>query len=594
MSRRTRGFTLIELLVAVAAGVLLATAIAAVFASTGTTVSTGKRISAFNRYAAQIEQQLREDFKAITRDGFLLIRQEVANQGPQANFTPVRVPLFPNQRDRDRRIRRTDEILFFQKGQFRTARSPLSPGINATGSEARVYIGHGAKFDEENLTGPAAAAVRYPAYDLGIESAGVNPRSQVVSRLGVQNSTLPLNQFASEWILLRHVTVMTPPQTASQELPGSSVFHITRSGNGFSPANAMLLRDGDRQIALQPAIPSIFRHLNYALRQPASDSFEMQSMRDRAPYPRLNAEPWMVQSTGLFDVATTTLAEVRQYVTSMHRGEPAPTIPTPILPSAFRSGDDIRDNPPQGRFPAVDPNSGNGRALIEGMHTWMRNALPADTQGDDSYTNLHGLRMRAEIAPPALQEVVSATSKPGYPPFSFSTGSLEAADRLNDQIAVSSSTFVPRCSEFMVEWSFNQIDRTNGEVIWYGSTDLIGSDANGVPNDVNITRYETNGDRSLFVNRRTGRVDADQTGNSHILDDFLIHGAPQSGADARKPVLCYFGYEDPTYQPQNSGDLPSLAWPWPKLIRVTITLVDATDPSVEQTYQFVFEVGEEG
>ncbi|MBX3363808.1 MAG: type II secretion system protein [Phycisphaeraceae bacterium] len=594
MTRSRRAFTLVELLIAVAAGILLATAIAAVFASTGRTVSAGNRLSHFNRYAAIIEQQLREDFRAMTRDGFLLIRQEVANQGPTANFAPLRVPLFAAQRDRDRRYRRTDEIVFFTKGRYSTARAPLSPGVVATSSEARIYIGHGARFDAENLVGLQAGAVRYPAYDLGIESHGVNPRTGVIGRLGVPNSTLPLNQYASDWILLRHVTLLTPPQTAHEELPSSSVFHINRGASGFTPANAAVLRDGDRQIALQPAMPSIFRHVNFALRQPAADDFEVPNMRQRSPYTRLNDEPWMLAATGLFDIATTSLAEVRQYVTSMHDGRQPPNVPEPVLPSRLRNGEDVRQFPPRGYFPAVNPQSANGRELLDGMHAWMRNALPADSDGDDFTVNLRGLRMRAERTPPALPDIVAAAPRAGSG-VTFARGSLEAADRLNDQLVLTSSMFVPRCSAFIVEWSFNQVDETTGEIIWYGSTELIGSDADGVPTDVRIRRYDSSGPRGLFIDRRTGAFQPVQNAFSHVVNDYLIHGPTPVGAiDARKPVLAYFGYDDPTYRPQSAGDRTALAWPWPELIRVTITLVDPIDPSVEQTYQFVFKVGGEG
>jgi hypothetical protein len=83
----------------------------------------------------------------------------------------------------------------------------------------------------------------------------------------------------------------------------------------------------------------------------------------------------------------------------------------------------------------------------------------------------------------------------------------------------------------------------------------------------------------------------------------------------------YFGFTDPTFQPGTIGpqrdefdferslsadeaarraqtgrlslqDPDTIEWPWPKLLRVSITLADAGDPTIEQTFQFVFRLPE--
>ncbi len=38
-----------------------------------------------------------------------------------------------------------------------------------------------------------------------------------------------------------------------------------------------------------------------------------------------------------------------------------------------------------------------------------------------------------------------------------------------------------------------------------------------------------------------------------------------------------------------TGDPASVPWAWPALIRVTITLVDAKDASIRDTFQYVFD-----
>ena len=63
--------------------------------------------------------------------------------------------------------------------------------------------------------------------------------------------------------------------------------------------------------------------------------------------------------------------------------------------------------------------------------------------------------------------------------------------------------------------------------------------------------------------------------------------------------MSYFGYHDPTFDPDdpnrngNTSDAAlaeSNPWPWPKLLRVTISLADPNDPSIEETFQFVIDL----
>ena len=113
----------------------------------------------------------------------------------------------------------------------------------------------------------------------------------------------------------------------------------------------------------------------------------------------------------------------------------------------------------------------------------------------------------------------------------------------------------------------------------------------------------------------------------HVFQTGLIHEpAPQPGEwgypgqtqfDLNELYSC-FGYVDPTFgyiaprgqgprptygDPGNNGAQPltprpgepqSVSVPWPKLVRVTISLVEASEPLKEQTYQFIFELPKEG
>jgi hypothetical protein len=63
-------------------------------------------------------------------------------------------------------------------------------------------------------------------------------------------------------------------------------------------------------------------------------------------------------------------------------------------------------------------------------------------------------------------------------------------------------------------------------------------------------------------------------------------------------LTSFFGYTDPTIPPPADGNndgrvdggspASPTAWPWPKLIRVTVVLSDPQDPSLESTFQYVF------
>ena len=92
------------------------------------------------------------------------------------------------------------------------------------------------------------------------------------------------------------------------------------------------------------------------------------------------------------------------------------------------------------------------------------------------------------------------------------------------------------------------------------------------------------------------------------LDWSLVHSPYLSATqDAGQQVTSYFGYTDPTFNPDRDaptgspipdgllispGDSrsPTIPWAWPRYIRVTMSLADPNNPSVEQGFQFVFDV----
>ena len=80
LGRMRRGFTLMEALVAVIGVSILAVGLSTIFSAISKTVTTGRRVSAINNYASVVERVLRDDFAKMSRDGFLVIRNEYADE----------------------------------------------------------------------------------------------------------------------------------------------------------------------------------------------------------------------------------------------------------------------------------------------------------------------------------------------------------------------------------------------------------------------------------------------------------------------------------------------------------------------------------
>eukprot|EP01026_Neomeris_dumetosa_P034237 TRINITY_DN2753_c0_g1_i6.p2 TRINITY_DN2753_c0_g1~~TRINITY_DN2753_c0_g1_i6.p2 ORF type:complete len:475 (-),score=40.42 TRINITY_DN2753_c0_g1_i6:84-1508(-) len=461
-----RGFTLLEILVAIAAGLLLVLAISSLFASAGGTIATGRRISEFSRTATIIEQRIREDMRHLTRDGYLLIRHAVANDGPNpgGEFEPWLVPAFSG--DPNPRFRRVDEIMFFTRDEYQTARAPLSPGYVAESNVARIYYGHGAIADFA-----AGDNLFLPEYDMGL-SGGGGPGfggGSLQVDLGLLGQPDGPNEFAIDWRLLRHQLLLVQPSSGEQNMPSTFLEPWQRPNY---PEEEPLFSDGDRQIALQPALSSLFRHVNYAYGQsPSNDDDNI--LREQGDYDR--GRDLRIQA-GIFDIATTDLREIRAWITSMHNCADfgpdyvPPLFPEfdvldrrrdveifPIRPQDLEDEADLRDlpdkGPPRGYTPFIHApnlettNSEAYQLLFNGIHAWMRNGMPTDggtsiagdQLGDDVEQELHSIRMHVEPSPPELLTVLDENQ--------YDPEELETADRLNEQLLLTANNLGARVGE---------------------------------------------------------------------------------------------------------------------------------------------------
>ncbi|MCH9057680.1 MAG: prepilin-type N-terminal cleavage/methylation domain-containing protein [Planctomycetes bacterium] len=554
--RTCPGFTLVEMLIALGAFALIALGLTTIFDSTARTVSTGRRVGAMTEYAALLESQFRADFQAMTRDGFLVIRNEYANNARE-------VPLHGD--DRSPVPRRVDELMFFVKTPVSSAREAFAPGFRAASNEASIYYGHG---QGRQLDLRQGSFYRRPRVD--------DPNLEPSHQLGVDPRPAERpnpNRYASSWNLLRHVTVLAQF--------GGSESRAFGNGAGQTPVPPGLsergLVDGPNQIGLRPAASSPFRRI-------AAFDFGSEN-----PLPQL--------SSGIVDIATTDLAEIREIVTTVS-----------ALPSQIRDDEALRAK--------LDGKTRGGLDAVGFMQAWMDDALPANSMavnfGERS-------RMRAERTAPDFLGVLSELQNSTSPRAAWWNSILRA-----DQMAIASSVFVPSCTEFIVEWTFGMVD-PDGRMIWHGKdrwVDLDGDPQRRRPEEKVAWPYraEQNEEMKIPLKLRgpRERVSPDPPGNPPRLNPAgldawrvipeLIHG-PQLGfrtARPDEPLTSYFGYFDPTFNPDLRGDTPNsgpdgdveddgdalsptLPWAWPSLIRITLTLTDPIDPTFEQTFQFVFE-----
>ncbi|MCC6230031.1 MAG: hypothetical protein IT432_12500 [Phycisphaerales bacterium] len=545
---RRPAFTLLEAMVAIGAMALVSVGLAAIFSSVGKTITGGKRLSTLNTYAALVEQQMRRDFESMTRDGYLMIRNQYTTEDV-GNSAKIRyVSLSPTD-GVEPRARRIDEIMFFAKGSFSTAREATDPDFSAKSGEARVYYGHATRVPEN-----------VPAF-IKPGVADTND-ARLTGALGEQFKS---NEYAASWMLVRQVTLLKKPETTAEWFPTRKVFV-------WDPATTRgraVLRDKVGQISLHPAGASIFRvlagRLPYYALTLTRDYFRVEQ---NAPANR------PLFTSGIVDIANTDLNEVRATVTVVDKE-----------PLSIVKGSDFA-------FPAGAPPWPLHNNIDLAQH-WMEEGWPAYSDATASFlTNrtpqeYPGTRVRYESAATNYVGVLTSYNTPAK--------AGEGAYRRADQMMLAASNFVPNCSEFIVEWSFGDVDDkpssnpNAGEIVWHGLERRADTDGDGVIN-VNADRAlalpypKTNSGDKKFKNtyRKLNGATA-----SYDIDEAMIYNRI-SGPLSELSQTAYFGYIDPNHTGKDDG----APWPWPKLIRVTFTLADPNDARVQQTFQFVFETPE--
>lgn len=557
---RSVAFTIVEMLIAVVAVGLIGVGLARLFAATGDTVRIGRRTSVLNEYASLIERTLRQDISKMSRKGFLVIRHR--ETGGSATNTAKGVLLHADQDPKldVHRRRRIDEMVFFQEGTFTSLRDVVDPRRQATGSAARIYYGHGLRADLTSTSGNPRA--------VKLDDGRTTPVAVAAFGEKLPNGSPGPNEFASSWILLRHATVLAAPQASFDPA-------------ALSPALPSDYKDSLRQVGFQPAAPDLFRNI---LTQ-TSASLRSGGVRGDSVLP--------VFESGAVDVAAVDLSYVRARV--LNARDPA-TLPTgtrdkdtdfPIIPFV-RDTSSFEMLSPVDTTGPTDPNGATNR-----MKQWMIQAFPAGPEVGRE-TDLVGpgnpeRRMRCEIEPPDLLGNSALGAR--------SVGATEY--QRADQAMLSASNFVPGCTEFIIEWSFGQTYPSTApanlanRVAWHGRERMSSETNERVAAPYGL---EPIFDKYSVSYRRTDGT----TATRPLLVDLVHLPDPTLAIDPDAPLYSCFGFTDPTYQKRTgtagAADPDTVPWAWPKLLRITMSIVDPSDPGLEQTFQFVIDVpsGESG
>ncbi len=581
-----RAFTLIEALVAIGAMTLVAVGIAQIFQSVGKTLTVGRRLNVVNTQVAMLEQQMRRDFAAMTRDGFLLIRNSYADGHSTGGNVgtlerPPAAPAKPDptkddtirlsSQDTRPRLRRVDELMFFAKGDFASAREPLDPKYVARSKEARIYYGHGLKMtgtQQGNTSGVSA----YLSPDV---NDGITLRSNRLGRSGRPN------EYAKDWTLLRQPTLLVRPETAQQQLPPDTVF-------GWKPTiatQAAFLMDHPGQIALQPAATSIFRSLN---KFRANDTYSYAR-----PSLQANRSVRALFESGLIDIATEDLGAIRTIALS-----PTPTQFPPTTAGTLTAPDGVFE-----LLPWADP-----KVPPLAMHAWMDDAWPAQSDPsvaarDSAGNNVPGgLRIRYESGPINYVGALVATGTSANP-------AAELASLRSDQLMMSASNFLPGCTEFIVEYSFGVVHPVTKQLVWHGLKRDADVGDGSLPRaivlpypelappagtrDASFSPRYTNLDGDSVTDRTyTSTTGAVVTALNPAVPPELIYSKKTDPNDLSQTA--HFGYLDPLVyiDPTTVSGLKVVPdgrpWAWPTLVRVTLSLTDPNNPTSEETFQFVF------
>lgn len=575
MSRAFRAFTLMELVVAIGAVAIVSVGLAAIFQTIGRTVSGGQRVSALTQYAAVLEGKLRAEFARVTREGFMVIRNS-----PTMQVDPVSHSVNGQQRvgltaeDPSPRVRRIDEIMFFTKGEYETAREPFNPELIARGDYSMVYVGHmqrgRIRVDINGEADPRDSQWNWTETNDPFDG---NRGGGVLGGFLASGKPGP-NTYASDWTLGMRRVIITGnrPNTVDQTRRGWPAGY--NGGGVVTPLSESA--DKKCQFAAQPAVSEIFRTPAQFVRAGGIANPTQFYIRWDLGTPRI--------SSGLVDIATTNMEEIRSVIQSHNKRPNEITQAGDYDPRLGGSGNDPLD----GEF---DGGPIRGKDAVTRMREWMLDAMPTQSdlsaplnRSNATMRDPDFARIRYEPAPRDYLDVMQRYQGGNI------RNRIQLETRRADQNMMTSAILAPRCTEFLVEFSFGTVD-SSGNLNWFGG-DVSGSNETNDPRQIDWYGRLNNNNAGYPYKPWQGARSGSLAGEvaAYDIKPFLLYGV--DSPNMIKPITAVFGYTDPLWDPPSNdvGKPRTLPWAWPRLVRITVGLVDEREPNREERFQWVFEM----
>lgn len=585
------GFTIIELIVAIGVTVILVLGVGRIFSMTKTTISIGESTAELNQYGRTLERLMRQDFENMTRGGFLVIRNErigipkVRNDGKMderirsdVNNRPVYVDEKAWKEEdktgipQDMGVRRIDQISFFAIGgygsyQFRNAYGDGFGGRgiiarNDVSAVARIWYGHGLRalnlynsteIDPASAEAEIKTGVGLNPYRAKFADKRFNPKDPMNP-----NGTFKgdgANFYAQDWILARQAALVIRREAADADQLSSSFRSLD-----FAPSFIEYFNESTNYYLTPPFSMPVY---------PVNDREDYHSLRRRL-------------SPGMVDMIDMDLSEVEKTVTDYGWVYLEQDI------NGNRKGEVVAYSDPIGR-------------QLRSFWNWVSDA---QVGGDGpAYSYVQDQRDRDLID----REISEQWLRGQWIRMALGTGRMRVettppSQSRYDQM-LTHATLTPGCSNFEVAWSTGEVDYPSGEVVWFD----IDQPANPY-----VEGFIPGSDGTEPESRRERRERAPSDPNIWYLSEIppaaITGDSPFSSplwpgtgdlleSQAEDLYYATFGYFVPKVrdggkdQSLQKREDRSQAWPWPKMIRIRVTLHDQRGRVAGgRSFEYVFDV----
>ncbi len=589
-----RAFTLTELIVAIGVTVMLVLGIGKIFSMTKDTISIGEATASLNQYSRTIERLIRDDLGHITTDGFLVIRNERLGKSttiPERQSSKNNREVFLNIDDHklyiedeienpvDIGIRRMDQLVFFATGDYTSYQfgDAYGDGLqsgqgvisrNDTSTTARLWYGHSLRainmYDSSRdpvNRGPEikeARGMQWDAYRARFADDKFDPNQSIVSQSGANSKVDAVNVYAQNWILSRQASMLLRREAAGiPRNPQTGFEKALYARLSFTPSFSEFFNESDGYY-VPPLYPP-----QYSL----SQREDYRSLRRR-------------NSPGYVDLIDMDLMEVQQAVTDYGYT---------YLEEDFR-GKKIGD-----MIQHVDPI---GKELNE-YEDWSFDSQIIRDSGVPSYITKDEDRS-------ALQDEISERWLAGqWLRMATATGRIRAESTppslsRYDQM-LTHATLTPGCSNFEVAWSTGVVEFPTGNIVWY-DIDTPANPYVGVAGQSSKKRHDHSptDPRAWYLSELSPpALSGDQPfGNPLWKGKKRLEEEPYE--DLYYAMFGYFvpkirdgGLKAGSGSDLNQREDRSEAWPWPKMLRIRMTLHDQQgEINGGRTFEFIVSLPE--